>query len=180
MTEQGWDEVVVKPTVSAGGFRTERVTKETAAKYQPLLDEILTDNGAMIQQYAPAVAEVGEWSLLFFDGDYSHSALKHPQSGDFRVQGRFGGSHEAVQADEGIIGQAQDVLRKIHRPTLYARVDGVVMDDKFYLMELEAFEPSLFFSESPDAPANFVHALLRWLENPPEKSSAVSSTKNQT
>jgi glutathione synthase/RimK-type ligase-like ATP-grasp enzyme len=179
MSAQGWDEIVLKPTVSAGGFRTERITKQTAADFQALLDEILTDNGAMIQRYAPVVADVGEWSLLFFDGEYSHSALKHPQDGDFRVQERFGGSHEGLQASEDIVAQARDLIRKINKPMLYTRVDGVVVDGRFYLMELEAFEPSLFLSESPEAPANFARALIRWLETTPEKSTHSSTTLNQ-
>lgn len=165
METQGWDEIVIKPTVSAGGFRTQRVTRENVAEQQALLDEILTDNGAMIQQYAPQVAQEGEWSLLFFDGEYSHSALKHPQSGDFRVQERYGGTFEPAQAPAHVIEQARALIRKIDRPMLYARVDGVVADGKLYLMELEAFEPSLFLAAAPEeAPANFTQALLRWLE----------------
>lgn len=164
IAQQGWDEVVVKPTVSAGGYRTQRVSKESAEEYQSLLDEILTDNGAMIQQYAPVVVEAGEWSLMFFDGEYSHSVLKHPQAGDFRVQPRYGGSHEAAQASADVIAEAADLIQKINRPMLYARVDGVVIQGKFYLMELEAFEPFLFLSTSRDAPVNFASALVRWLE----------------
>jgi glutathione synthase/RimK-type ligase-like ATP-grasp enzyme len=180
MQQQGWDEVVVKPTVSAGGYRTERVSKDTVEAYQALLDEILLDNGAMIQQYAPVVAEVGEWSLLFFDGEYSHSALKHPQDGDFRVQPRYGGTHEILQASDELVAQARALIQKINRPMLYARVDGVLVDGAFYLMELEAFEPSLFFSVTPDAPVNFAKALVRWLEKLPEKSTSTSSTNHQT
>jgi hypothetical protein len=87
------------------------------------------------------------------------------------VQPRFGGSFESLQAPEEVVVQAREVIQKTNRPMLYTRVDGVVINDVFYLMELEAFEPALFLSESPDAPANFAHALSRWLEKLPAKST---------
>jgi hypothetical protein len=44
-------------------------------------------------------------------------------------------------------------------PTVYARVDGVVDEDRFLLMELELIEPMLFLADHPDAPTRFAEAI---------------------
>jgi hypothetical protein len=38
-------------------------------------------------------------------------------------------------------------------------VDGVVKSGKFLLMELEIFEPTMFLSCHPEAPARFARAI---------------------
>jgi hypothetical protein len=35
---------------------------------------------------------------------------------------------------------------------VYARVDGVVQEGRFLLMELEVFEPLMFLARHPEAP----------------------------
>jgi hypothetical protein len=37
------------------------------------------------------VVNEGEYSLFYFNGEYSHTILKTPQAGDFRVQEEHGG-----------------------------------------------------------------------------------------
>jgi len=42
---------------------------------------------------------------------------------------------------------------------VYARVDGVVQDGRFLLMELEVFEPLMFLARHPEAPGRFARAI---------------------
>ena len=66
----------------------------------------------------------------------------------------------------------------IHRPTfskapavryerssqrIYARVDGVVDEGRFLLMELELIEPALFLADHPAAPSRFADAIANAL-----------------
>jgi hypothetical protein len=45
----------------------------------------------------------------------------------------------------------------------YARVDGVAVDRRFRLMELEMIEPALFLAHRPDAAERFATKLERRL-----------------
>ena len=116
----------------------------------------------------PEIARDGEWSLLFFDGAYSHAVLKRAASGEFRVQSQFGGSVDAMAPDADMLASAQRALDAVvalgHRDHAYARVDGVVVDGRFRLMELEMIEPALFLAPRPEAADVFAGHLLRRLE----------------
>ena len=60
---------------------------------------------------------------------------------------------------EELIAQARICLVHAAAPLVYARVDGVLKDGRFLLMELEVFEPLLFLSRHPEAPARFARAI---------------------
>jgi len=47
---------------------------------------------------------------------------------------------------------------------LYARVDGIVRDDQFVLMELELIEPNLFLANAAGAVDRFASAIARRLD----------------
>ena len=58
------------------------------------------------------------------------------------------------------------VVRLVTRLTgvlpLYVRVDGLVRDEQFLLMELECLEPELFFQHTGyEAPERFADAILQ-------------------
>jgi hypothetical protein len=93
----------------------------------------------------------GEWSLLYFAGVYSHAVLKRPAPGDFRSQDDFGGTVEPREPPPGLAAQAMAVLALLDTPWLYARVDGLLVEGVFTLMELELIEPSLFLNAAPMA-----------------------------
>jgi len=97
LREQGWTEAIYKPTISAGAHKTARFTQATAAAVQAEFDALLKDSAALIQPFVAEIASKGEWSLLFFDKQYSHTVLKTPQSGDFRVQEHLGGKQKSAR-----------------------------------------------------------------------------------
>ena len=115
----------------------------------------------MVQPFLPAIVMEGEWSLCFFGGQYSHAVLKRPRPGDFRVQADHGGQYTAAEPPPRLVEEADAALRAAGRRTLYARVDGCVVDGVFRLMELELLEPGLFLSTDPGAGARFAEAVIQ-------------------
>ena len=163
MAERGWTDAVLKPVVAATSYRTVRIS--AARRGGPLrgveeLPGILEHGEGMLQPFIPQVHEEGEWSLMFFGGEYSHAVLKRPAEGDFRVQEEFGGSSQAIVAPTALQDSAARVLAAVEHPWLYARVDGVRDETGgLLLMELEMLEPLLFLAQHPDAPARFANAI---------------------
>jgi hypothetical protein len=98
----------------------------------------------MVQEFVPEVQTLGEWSLIFLGGEFSHAIRKFPATGDFRVQTQFGGTVLASAAKSQFVDHAAGVLEAIDERTLYARVDGIEREGEFVLMELELIELVLF------------------------------------
>lgn len=156
MDAHGFAKIVIKPVVSAGSFRTASFTRERAAEAQVFLDALAHDRDAMIQRWMTAVDDVGERSLVWIDGAFTHAIRKSP---------RFAGGAESVsgelpiEADERAFGEA--VLAPIAGELLYARVDTIRDGETLRVMELELVEPSLFFKQCPRALERFVAAVAR-------------------
>lgn len=139
-----WKEVVLKPTVSAGAWRTQR----------------LAGGGLMIQPFLPEVQRNGEWSLIYIAGRFSHAVLKRPRRGDFRVQSDFGGSVEAARPSPKTLRAAERALSSVPGRWLYARVDGFLIKGRFLLSEIELIEPSLFLKWGKNAARDFARAIM--------------------
>lgn len=156
---EGWDDVVLKPAVSGGAWRTHRMRRAELSGAGAVLDEILRASALLVQPFLPEVVADGEHSLLFFDGAFSHAALKRAKPGDYRVQWTHGGTQVPETVPDALVTQARAVLDAAPSPGLYARVDGIVRDGRFVLMELEQIEPYLFFAQAPEAPGRLARAL---------------------
>ena len=156
---RGWNDIVVKPTVGGGGYRVYRFRIDELPRYAGEIAQTLEDRGVLVQPFLPEIQTGGELSLLFFDGVYSHAVRKRPTTGEYRVQFQFGGTDENVEVSAALAAQARVCIA--HAPALpvYARVDGVVKDGKFLLMELEVFEPLMFLARHPEAPGRFARAI---------------------
>lgn len=155
----GYADAVVKPAVSANAKGTWRVSRASAATEQARFAAQARAEDILIQPYLPEIASEGEWSLLFLGGEYSHSVLKRPASGEFRVQEHLGGAAAAVEAPAPLVAEARAVLQAAGADLLYARVDGIQREGRFLLMELEINEPSLFLSSSSGAAERFADAI---------------------
>jgi hypothetical protein len=156
---RGWREIVVKPTISGGAFRTYRFPVEDAQDYAREIDDTLADRGVLVQPFLPEILSNGELSLLFFDGVYSHAVCKRPRTGDYRVQFQYGGTNETAEVEPALVAQARACVLAAPSLPVYARVDGVVKDGVFLLMELEVFEPLMFLASHPEAPGRFARAV---------------------
>lgn len=156
---RGWKEIVVKPSISGGAYRTYRFLVEDAQDFAREIDDVLADRGVLVQPFLPEILSSGELSMLFFDGVYSHAVCKRPRPGDYRVQFQFGGTNEKVEVEPALVAQARACVLASPSLPVYARVDGVVKDGNFLLMELEVFEPLMFLAGHPEAPGRFARAV---------------------
>lgn len=161
--QHGWDEVVIKPAVSASAQGTWRSARAAAAADEDAFAAARRTHDMLVQPYCHEVASKGEWSMIFFDGAYSHAVLKRPADGDFRVQRHFGGTPVAAAPDARLIAQASRILSTLGERPLYARVDGIEREGRFVLMELELNEPFLFLAQSKAGPTRFADAIARLL-----------------
>lgn len=156
----GWDEVVVKPAVSGGAWRTHRLRAHEVAGAGAAFDEVLSGGALLAQPFLPEIEAEGEVSLVFFEGRYSHAVRKRAKPGDWRVQWTHGGTHVAMEPAPALLEQARAVLAAAPEPGLYARVDGIVRDGRLLLMELEQVEPFLFFGEGPAGAVRLAEAVV--------------------
>ncbi|MDP4198427.1 MAG: hypothetical protein Q8922_04080 [Bacteroidota bacterium] len=154
------EKLVVKPCVSASAKNTVVVSRDTLRESEQSIDRLLMDAEYLVQPFMEEILE-GEWSHLFFGGTYSHSLLKVPKRGDFRVQHFFGGVVLPRVANTSEVREAAQYVERFASDTLYARVDGVTRGGTFHLMELELIEPYLYLDASPNACKNYCRALLQ-------------------
>jgi glutathione synthase/RimK-type ligase-like ATP-grasp enzyme len=152
--ESDW--LVIKPPVGASARGAHRLGPN---------DDLPADsrNRPMIVQ--PLIEEIGrtgEFSLMLFDAEYSHSVVKRPRQGDFRVQEYHGGETRRCEAPpEGAIELAQAALAAAPSVAVYARVDIIPDDDGMLrIMELELIEPALFLQHTCDGGSAFVRSIL--------------------
>jgi glutathione synthase/RimK-type ligase-like ATP-grasp enzyme len=127
------------------------------------LPEVEIRSPVLVQPFVDEIRTRGEWSLVFIDGAFSHAVLKHPVSGDFRVQPRLGGRAAAATPPAHVLEAAQRTLAALPSAPLYARVDGVEPGPDFWVMEVELNEPGLFFTYAPHVAERFADAILRRL-----------------
>jgi glutathione synthase/RimK-type ligase-like ATP-grasp enzyme len=162
LLDLGWPKAVVKPRISATAYRTQLVTPENAAAAQPLFDDLRRGPGVMLQKFMESIASEGEWSVIFLGGVFSHAVLKKPKPGDFRVQNDFGGTEQLADPPAHVLASATRALQTV-ATTLYARVDGVVDEGTFRIMELELLEPALFLGSHTQAPDRLADAIAKAL-----------------
>lgn len=159
------DELVIKPCVSANADDTYRLRREQLIENSRLLAETFKDRNFMVQPFMKAIVEEGEYSLFYFDGEYSHAILKTPKSGDFRVQEEHGGRLKKIEPESPLLTAGDKTLQQIkqqfNQSLLYARLDFVRHNDSFVLIEAELIEPSLYFNLDSGAPQRFVAAFER-------------------
>jgi glutathione synthase/RimK-type ligase-like ATP-grasp enzyme len=151
--------VCVKPAISGGAWRTLRIDGAPSAADEAALAAMLADGDVLVQEYVPEIA-AGEWSLMFFDGQFSHAVLKRPAAGDFRVQAEWGGSVDVGEAPDAVLAAARRVMDVLPRLP-YARIDLVESARGPLLMEAELIEPELFLDREPAAVPRLADAILR-------------------
>lgn len=156
----GWADAVAKPVIGGGAEGLHRIRDgqlvEVNADANPWGAAGATGR-ILVQPYLPEIQQ-GEWSLYFFGGTYSHSVLKTPADGDFRIQEEHGGATRGAEPPAHVLAAAQAIAADVP-DALYARVDGVVVDGRFLLMELELIEPELYFRYADGAEARFAKAV---------------------
>lgn len=159
---KGWMEVVVKPAVSASGFRTQRVSL-SSGDAAGVIEDASHYGDYLVQPFLSGIHRSGEVSLIYFRNRFSHAVLKRPGDGEFRVQAEYGGGATRYTPQPFEIQTGEEILRLVGASLLYARVDGLVEDGRFILMELELIEPDLFLEMRPGADRDFAQGFLACL-----------------
>lgn len=151
----GADELILKPSISGGAWKTRRLRRGDAIDAPP------DGTTMLLQPYLPTIETAGETSLLFFGGRLSHVVNKRPVAGEFRVQEEFGGLYTLLDTPPAdALALAEKVLAAIDSPLLYARID--VLPDaggRWLLMEAELIEPDFYLGKDPRQGAGFAQAL---------------------
>lgn len=156
--------LIIKPCISANADDTYRLNLKGKNFEQANLKASFTEREFMIQPFMPAIIDEGEFSLFFFNNQYSHAILKTPKSDDFRVQEEHGGQLASIIPEDKLMQTAKHALNKIPYATLYARLDFVRHNDEFAMMEAELIEPSLYFNLDKKSPENFARAFISFYE----------------
>ena len=161
------ESLVIKPPVSASATGTHRLGPRddipAESRRRPMI----------IQPLIEEISRTGEFSLMLFDGEFSHAVVKRPRSGDFRVQEHLGGVTLPSNAPPGAERLACQALAAAPAKATYARVD-IIPDDEgtLRIMELELIEPALFLEHAPDGGAAFARAILSAAESVPKEPLA--------
>jgi glutathione synthase/RimK-type ligase-like ATP-grasp enzyme len=135
------DTLVIKPQVGGGAWR--QVLYKQGDPF-PAKDE-LPPEAAMIQAFLPSVKTEGEYSFLYFGGQFSHAVNKRPKDGDYRIQSIYGGTEQPYTPTSQERETARQVLDTLEFTPLYARVDLLRgRDETLKLIELEMLEPYLY------------------------------------
>jgi glutathione synthase/RimK-type ligase-like ATP-grasp enzyme len=155
---QGWNSVVVKPAV-ASGAKGARRAEVGDADAQAHLDALLTRGDALVQQFVPTIADEGEWSVVLVNGEVAHALRKRPAAGDYRVQEEWGGSAELVEPSASLVELATRVHAVLPTPSLYARIDIVMISGQWHIMEIEVTEPYLWLELAPQTTDRLADAI---------------------
>ena len=159
--EIGAEEIVVKPTISAGGVDTYRIAAADIDGFEARFQELLSQKPLMIQPFQADILESGELSLMVMNGQFTHAVRKNAKAGEFRVQDDHGGTVVEHQATEEEKHFAENAVKACPEMPYYARVDVVYnAEGKLAIMELELFEPELFFRYAPEAAEKLVQSII--------------------
>ncbi len=157
------DKLIVKPCISAGSNNTFAVMRKDITEVEPMINELLKTGSYIVQPFLEEIQTEGEWSFVFFNSQFSHCLLKKAGPGDFRVQNHLGGSVHIQLPPSQHLKTAEAIIARFAKECLYARVDGVIVNNEFRLMELELIDPYLYLSSHLKSFNNYYHALTKTL-----------------
>jgi hypothetical protein len=172
-------EVVVKPSVSAGGRDTGRFRSDLAAEARALIETIhASGRTAMVQPFIESVDSTGETALVFIGGELSHPLRKRAVLRPDEVAPVRSGGIGAAEAmyDPGLVlagtAEADEVAlaarilahveERFGCSLLYGRVD-MLRDPEGdpVLLELELIEPNLYLGQTEGADERLAYAIAR-------------------
>jgi hypothetical protein len=156
-------EGVIKPVTSGTAQGAWRLDAALARGHAPEIEAYYQGRPLMMQPFERGIVEEGEYSMMYFNGTHSHSIMKVPQAGDFRVQEEFGSDIRAITPEPALLAAGDAAIAAVGEKLLYARVDFVRNGDAFRLMELELVEPSLYLRYEPGAADRFADAVASLL-----------------
>lgn len=159
-TQAGWQDVIIKPTVSGAARDTHLIHAAELETSEPLFHGLVDQKTMMVQPFLHEVLKEGEVTIVVIDGTPTHAIRKRARPGDFRVQDDYGGtvhSHEPTAAE---LELAIQTFATITPTPVYGRID-MITDRRQTprVMEVEIIEPELWLRFHPVAAKRFARAL---------------------
>jgi glutathione synthase/RimK-type ligase-like ATP-grasp enzyme len=155
---------VVKPSVGAGSIGAARYEPGEPGAAAHVAELHAAGHTVMVQPYVQEVDVLGETSLIYVSGDFSHAVHKDPilvTGGGPAAAGLYVEEHmspaEATEQELALGERAFAALPFAREELLYARID-VVPGQK--VLEVELTEPSLFIGYAEGAPERFAAAIV--------------------
>jgi len=152
-------EGVIKPVLSGNAQGAWRLDAARARELAPEIEAYFAARPLMMQPFERGIAEEGEFSMIYFNGRHSHSILKVPRAGDFRVQEEHGAEIISIQPEPALLEAGNAAIAAIGQKLLYARADLVRSGDTFRVLELELVEPSIYLRTDAGAAERFAAAV---------------------
>lgn len=159
-----WKKAVIKPAFSGGAYQTSVFDISDIEKINGEYKSIASQKELLLQEFIPEIQTLGETSFIFFNKKFSHCINKKPVDGDFRVQIQFGGKYTLAQPSSDLIEKAQQIVDLFPEDLLYARVDGIIIENELHLMEIECIEPDLYFNLSEGSHQRFIESILELIQ----------------
>ena len=160
MEEQGWRIAVLKPVSSQNGHGIQKL--DWAERSHWSVEDMTGE--ALLQEFQEDIGALGETTLTFIDGTFSHAVRRVLKAGEWRANPQYGITYERVDVSRDVIDTARSYLGLLPQTPLYARVDGLVRASGFMLMELELIDPYLYLEFAPGSADVMAKVLLQRLE----------------
>lgn len=148
MESLGVSLAVVKPTVSGSGKNTflignsDRKHSFSIDSLPEKLYKVSEKKSLMVQPFLEEI-DNGELAVVMLNGEISHAVMRYPHI--------FNDSGEIHAVDVSTLDSSiKNLCEKItkineYKNALYSRIDLVKKDGKYLVMEVEFFEPQLYF-----------------------------------
>jgi len=153
------DLLVIKPAIGASGIHTQLIDLAKIKDQSGELAELNKQHDLLIQPFVSEIQSEGEYSLIFIDNQFTHCILKRPQEKGFIVKG----TPHKISCPPRALNAAKKILETAQQDHLYARVDLVMHEGNFVLMELELIEPELWLPLESQASELFASAISKRL-----------------
>ena len=152
--------------ISTNATDTYLIERENIPRTAIQLRDIFADRPYVMQPFIEKIQSEGEFSLFYFNNNFSHAIQKTPKRDDFRVQEEHGAEIRAVKPEPALLETADKIMQLVDPVPVYARADFVRgPDGRFLVMELELIEPSLYLRMDAEAPRRFAEAFDEYVTN---------------
>lgn len=157
MEAQGWRVAVLKPVSSQSGHGVQKLEWEKRADWS---FDCAKGGEALLQEFQEDISALGETTLTFIEGGFSHAVRRVLKPGEWRANAQYGITYERMEASQSVIAAAQAYLERLPQTPLYARVDGIARASGFMLTELELIDPYLYCEFAPGSAERMAQAVL--------------------
>ncbi|MEE1655775.1 hypothetical protein VB618_06175 [Microvirga sp. CF3062] len=159
MEQEGWRTAVLKPVSSQNGHGIQKLDRADRAQWSVEG----TAGDMLLQEFQEDIGALGETTMTFIDGAFSHAVRRVLKAGEWRANPQYGITYERVEVSRDLIEAAQGYIDFLPQTPLYARVDGLVRSSGFMLMELELIDPYLYLEFAPGSADVMARAVLQRL-----------------